>query len=112
MTHVGNTTLGLVELRRNNLAKAKDHLLASVRAPLRQGYNDLLKIDTRLARELYEKGEKTTVQEFLKLCLELPNFKVYPESYADEIKDLKLWQDQISKGIKPNFEFKKPVVIR
>lgn len=106
VSHVGNTTLGLVEARRNNIPKAREHLLASIRAPLRHGYNSLPRIDTRLARELYEKGEKATVQEFLKLSLELENFKVYPESYADDIKAIKLWLDQISKGIKPSFEFK------
>ena len=105
MTHVGNTIMGLVELRRNNVDKAKEHLLISIRAPLRKDYNSLTRIETRLAKELFNKGEKTAVTEYLKLCLDLGNLKEYPESYADEIKSLKLWQEQISKGIKPSFEF-------
>jgi len=106
--HVGNTTLGLVELRRNNIEKAKEHLMASIRAPLRMGYNNLSKIETRLVSELYDRAEKAAVLEYIKLCLDIPNFKVYPESYADEVKALKLWQEQIGKGIKPSFDFKKP----
>ena len=105
VAHVGNTILGLVELRRNNTAKANEHLLTSIRAPLRKEYNSLTRIEMRLARELFDKGEKAAVLEYLKLCLELGNLKEYPESYANEIKALKLWQEQISKGINPSFEF-------
>ena len=105
MTHVGNTVMGLVELRRNNIEKAKEHLLTSIKAPLRKDYNSLTRIETRLAKEIYDKGEKIAVTEYLRLCLELGNLKEYPESYADEIKSLKLWQEQISKGIRPSFEF-------
>jgi hypothetical protein len=103
--HIGNTTLGLVEFRRNNIAKAKEHLLASIRAPLRMGYNNLGKIDMSLAKAMFEKGEKDTVIEYLKLCETMPNFKVYPESYADEVYALKFWLDQIEKGTTPNFDF-------
>jgi hypothetical protein len=106
--HVGNITLGLVQLRRSNLEKAKEHLLIAIRAPLRQEYNALSKIDTRLAKELFDKGEKATVLEYLKLCLNLGNLKEYPESYAEEIKALKLWQEQIGKGSKPSFDFGQP----
>jgi hypothetical protein len=104
--HIGNTTLGLVELRRNNVAKAKEHLLASIRAPLRMGYNNLGKIDMSLAKALFEKGAKDVVVEYLKLCQTIPNFKIYPESYADEVYALKLWVGQIEKGGTPNFDFK------
>ena len=106
--HIGNTTLGLVEIRRNNTAKAAGHLMASIRAPLRMEYNNLGRIETSLAKELYAKGEKAAVVEFLKLCLTVPNFKVYPESYADEIYALKLWIGQIEKGTTPNFDFDAP----
>jgi hypothetical protein len=104
--HIGNTTLGLVELRRSNVAKAKEHLMASIRAPLRMGYNNLGRIDMSLAKEIFEKGEKDAVLEYLKLCLTVPNFKIYPESYADEMYALKLWIEQIAKGTTPNFDFK------
>ena len=106
--HLGNTTLGRVELRRKNTSKAKDHLMASIRAPLRAENNSLSSIDTRLAKDLYEQGERAAVVEYLKLCLELGNFKAEPELYDEEIKALKNWQDQIGKGIKPSFDFEKP----
>lgn len=106
--HVGNITLGRVEFAKNNIEKAGDHLLIAIRAPLRKDYNSIEKIDMRLAKELYEKGEKEIVLEYLRLCLNLGNLKEYPESHEDEIKALKLWQEQIGKGIKPSFDFKAP----
>jgi hypothetical protein len=106
--HIGNTTLGLVEIRRNNIAKASEHLLASIRAPLRMEYNNLSRIETSLVKELYAKGEKAATLEFLKLCLTIPNFKIYPESYADDVHALKLWIGQIEKGMTPNFDFSAP----
>jgi hypothetical protein len=107
-THVGNITLGMVELKKNNVEKAKEFLMIAIRAPLRQDYNSLSKIDTTLAKELYKKGEKSIVVEYLKLGLELGNLKTYPESYADEIYAMKLWIEQISKGVEPNFDFDAP----
>ena len=104
--HIGNTTLGLVAMRRNDIAKAKEHLMASIRAPLRMGYNNLGQIEMSLAKEIFEKGEKDSVLEYLKLCQTVPNFKIYPESYADEVHALKLWIGQIEKGTTPNFDFK------
>lgn len=106
--HTGNTILGLVELRRNNIEKAKEHFMTSIRAPLRKSYNWLSRIETRLARELFERGERQLVSDYLKLCLDLGNLKEYPDSHADEIKALKLWQDQITKGAKPSFDFGAP----
>ncbi len=103
--HIGNTTLGIVELRHNNVTKAKEHLLASIRAPLRMGYNNLPRIETSLAKEMFDKGEKVAVIEYLKLCQTIPNFKIYPESYADELYALKHWIEQIEKGLTPNFDF-------
>lgn len=108
VAHIGNTILGLVELRRNNLPKAKEHLLTSMRAPLRKDYNSLSRIETRLAKELFDRGEKDAVLEYLALCLNLKNLKEYPESYADEIRALKLWRDQIARGVTPTFEFNTP----
>lgn len=107
-SHVGNITLGLVELKKNNIQKAKEFLLIAIRAPLRQDYNSLPKIDTVLAKALYKKGEKNAVVQYLKLGLELGNLKKYPESFADEIYALKLWIEQIGKGIEPNFDFDAP----
>jgi hypothetical protein len=107
-THLGNITLGRVALLRGNIEKAKEYLLVAIRAPLRKPQNSLFNIDMRLAKELYEKGVKAEVVEFLKLCLELGNMKTRPKVYEDEIQALKLWQDQIGKGIKPSFDFDAP----
>jgi hypothetical protein len=107
-THIGNTVLGLVEIRRGNIDKARGYLLASIRAPLRKPAGMLYPIKLQLAKELYEKGAKDDVLEFLRLCLELHQFKTEPEDHESEIKSLKLWREQIRKGIKPSFDFLAP----
>lgn len=106
-SHIGNIVLGHVALLRGDTAKAKEHLLNAVRAPLRRDYSSLSTIDLHLAKELFEKGEKETVLEYLRLCEGLPNLKTYPETYADELKSLKAWQVQIKQGKRPSFEFGK-----
>jgi hypothetical protein len=106
-THVGNVTLGIVSLRAGDVAKAKEHLLIAIRAPLRQNTNYLENIDTRLAKELFEKGEKDIVIEYFKLCEGLSHLKVHPDLYESEIKALKLWQDEIKRGKTPSFDFEK-----
>jgi hypothetical protein len=107
-THIGNIILGRIALSEGNTAKAKEFLLIAIRAPLRKEYNYLSKVDTELARELFEKGEKQTVSEYLKLCENLWNFKNYPTLYEEEIKTLKSWQEQINQGKTPSFDFSKP----
>ena len=57
-----------------------------LRAPLRDEHNSLSKVDTELAKKLFEKGEKSVVSEYLKLCESLANFKNYPDLYAVEKK--------------------------
>ncbi len=104
-THIGNIVLGLAALQKNDVKKAGEFLLIAVRAPLRDENNYLSEIDTELAKKLYEKGEKTTVAEYLKLCKSLGHLKLYPKLYDDEIKALKLWQEQIKNGVTPNFDF-------
>jgi hypothetical protein len=108
VTHIGNVALGRVELRKGNIDKAKEYLLVSMRAPLRQPTNYLIKIDTRLARELYDKGVKNEVLEFLTLGLELNHLKTDPKLYEDEISAIKLWQEKIKQGVKPSFDFDNP----
>ncbi len=108
-THLGNVILGRVALRRGETAVAKRHLLVALRAPLRQQYASLSHIDLELARELFAKGEKDIVLEYLQMCENLSNFKAYPESYAVELKSLKAWQGQIKQGLRPSFEFGKDV---
>ncbi len=107
-THTGNIVLGLVALHKNDAAKAKDYLLIAIRAPLRDEHNSLSKVDTELAKKLFEKGEKSVVSEYLKLCESLANFKNYPDLYAVEKKALKLWQEQIKANKTPSFDFDKP----
>lgn len=103
--HIGNIVLGRVSLRENDLVKAKEHLLIAIRAPLRKDKNWLSDIDTKLAKELFEKGEKAIVSEYLNLCENLWNIKNHPELYEDELKSLKLWQEQIKQGKTPSFDF-------
>jgi Domain of Unknown Function with PDB structure (DUF3857)/Domain of Unknown Function with PDB structure (DUF3858)/Transglutaminase-like superfamily len=107
-THIGNIILGRIALSENNLAKAKEYLLIAIRAPLRKDKNNLAKIDTALAKEIFQKGEKETVSEYFKLCENLWSLKNYTTLYADEIKALKLWQEEIKQGKTPTFDFEKP----
>ena len=107
-THTGNIVLGLVALRQGDPAKAKEYLLIAIHAPLRDERAYLNKIDTELAKELYAKGEKNAVAEYLKLCENLGNLKNYPNTFESEIKALKLWQEQIKEGKMPSFDFEKP----
>lgn len=107
-THAGNIVLGLAALREGNIAKAKEYLLIAIRAPLRQEHNYLSEIDTELARELFGKGEKDAVAEYLRLCESLWNIKTYTDLYAGELKALQSWQEQIKQGKTPSFDFDKP----
>lgn len=107
-THIGNIVLGQIALQEGETAKAKEYLLIAIRAPLRKEGNHLTEIDTALARELFAKDEKETVLEYLKLCENLSNLKKYTTLYADEIKALKLWQEQIRQGKTPSFDFEAP----
>lgn len=106
--HIGNTMLGLIAARRGSLEKAGEYLLISVRAPLRKTKNYLKKIDTGLAKELFLKGEKAVVSEYLKLCGELWHINNYKDLYAGENKALALWMEQIKQGKAPSFDFEKP----
>lgn len=93
--HVGNTVLGRIALRENDLTKAKEHLLASVRAPQHIKRGGFLKPALKLARELFERGEKAAVAEYLRLC----------ESFdAIEPKVLQRWQNEIKTGKTPRFD--------
>ena len=107
-SHYGNITLGRVELRRGKIEKAKEYLLVAIRAPLRDQESSLLQLDFRLAKELYDKGVRAEIVEFLRLCLELNALKTDPKTYEDEIRAIKLWQTQIESGMKPSFDFQKP----
>ncbi|HKP67656.1 MAG TPA: hypothetical protein VJV05_00130, partial [Pyrinomonadaceae bacterium] len=107
-THIGNVALGRVELRKGNIDRAKEYLLIAIHAPLRSPRSSLYPIDMRLAKELYEKGVKAEVLEFLRLCLDLNQFKTSPDANEDEIKAIKRWREQIGKGVTPSFDFYAP----
>ncbi|MFN6963155.1 MAG: DUF3857 domain-containing protein [Pyrinomonadaceae bacterium] len=106
--HIGNIVLGRAALRQNDRKKAAEHLLIAIRAPLRKATSWLPEIDTALARELLAAGEKDAVLEYLKLCGELWNLRNEKELYADQVKALRKWQDQIRRGEVPSFDFYKP----
>jgi hypothetical protein len=102
--HIGNIILGRIAIRQSDAAKAKEYLLIAIRAPLRREKGYFSKIDMRLAKELLEKGEKDTVAEYLKLCEKLLN---YSDLYAGKVQALKNWQEQLSQGKTPSFDFRK-----
>jgi transglutaminase-like putative cysteine protease len=102
-THTGNIILGRTAVRENDLAKAKEYLLIAIRAPLRREKSYFSKIDMQLAKELLDKGEKTTVSEYLKLCEKLLNSS---RLYAGKVRTLKTWLEQIDQGKTPSLDFR------
>jgi hypothetical protein len=107
--HKGNIVLGRIALAENDIAKAKEHLLIAIRAPLRGEFVWLSDIDLDLARELLAKGEKDAVREYLRLCLSLrEREEEWGHLYNTEISALKTWQEQIKAGKVPSLDFDKP----
>jgi len=107
--HVGNTILGRLELAKGNKDKAIDHLMISIRAPLRKRDGWLSEVNLTLARDLANAGERDSVIEFLKLCEDLPYLKKEAELYAEQIKKIKLWQVELKAGKVPSFRFYDPI---
>ena len=105
--HIGNIILGRIELRQKNITKAKEYLLISIRAPLRKKNSWLEEIDTILAKELFEAGERDVVIDYFKLCLGLSNLTTEKNLFENQSRALKLWQEQIIKGKTPSFDFYK-----
>ncbi|HXG85196.1 MAG TPA: hypothetical protein VNI84_14340, partial [Pyrinomonadaceae bacterium] len=95
-THEGNILLGRAALKEGNIERAKEYLLISARAPLRQKYNTLSYPNLTLAGELLAAGEKNIVLDFLKLC---ENFT------GTDTKSLQLWQNEIRQGKTPDFKW-------
>lgn len=108
-THLGNIILGRVSLKLGDILKAKEYLLIAIRAPLRKQTSWLENINTALARELFAAGEKDTVLEYLKLCEGLSNLTTEKDLFAEQLKLLKRWQEEIKQGKTPNFDFYKPI---
>jgi len=65
--HKGNIVLGLVELRRENVADAKEHLLVAGLTP-GSPQLDSFGPNMTLAKELLEKGEREVVLAYLQDC--------------------------------------------
>ena len=105
--HRGNIVLGRIALAENDIAKAKEHLLIAIRAPLRSETAWLSGIDFELARELLAKGEKDAILEYIRLCLSLRE-REKDLDYKSEINALKSWQEQIKTGKVPSLDFDKP----
>jgi uncharacterized protein YciI len=105
--HIGNIILGRVALKQKNINAAKEYLLIAIRAPLRREKSWLGEIDTELAKELLEAGEKDTVLEYLKLCEGLSNLTSEKKLFENQSTKLQLWQEQIRQGKTPNFDFYK-----
>lgn len=92
-THVGNIILGRIALRENDVKRAKEHLLIAARAPQRARVS-YLRPEMTLAEELFQRGEKDAVSEYLKLC----------EAFESPDKTvLRKWQDEIKSGKTPSF---------
>ncbi|HEY8559931.1 MAG TPA: DUF3857 domain-containing protein [Pyrinomonadaceae bacterium] len=102
--HFGNILLGRAALRENDSAKAREYLLIAIRAPLRSEKSYFGKIDLELAKELFERGEKEAVAEYLNLCEKLLN---QSEVYAGKVRALKTWREQIGQGKTPSLDFGK-----
>jgi tetratricopeptide (TPR) repeat protein len=93
MTHLGHIVLGIVGLRTGDVAKGKEHLLragdVSQTPSLRGSGPNML-----LAKELLEKGERTVVLKYLKLCN-----RFWERGEAR----LKTWSAAIETGKVPDF---------
>jgi hypothetical protein len=94
-THIGNTILGLVELKRRNITSAKRHLLASVRFagrahPVQMSFGPSM----ALAKALADRGEHEVVIEYLGLCAKF---------WKKEDGHLEKWIQVLKDGGTPDF---------
>lgn len=91
--HDGNTVLGLLAVRRGDLAGADSHLLDSVRtsgSPQLNSFGPTMV----LAKELLERGEREAVLEYFSLCR---SFWKMGESRLDA------WSEAVRGGRLPQF---------
>jgi hypothetical protein len=94
-THIGNTILGLIELKRGNIASAKGHLLASgtfIRPahPVHRTFGPSM----ALAKALADRGEREVVIEYLELCAKF---------WENEDGRLEKWTRVLRNGGTPDF---------
>jgi tetratricopeptide (TPR) repeat protein len=89
--HHGNTILGRIAIKEDNLDKACEHLLASGKttgSPQLNSFGPSM----ILAKELLEKGKRDAVLEYLDLCK-----KFWTNEKLDQ------WSDAIKRGVIPDF---------
>jgi hypothetical protein len=86
--HIGNIILGRVAVRQADAAKAKEHLLIAVRAPLRREKSLSARSICGLPRNFWKWGEKDTVAEYLKLCERLLNYSELLHRQNPSLKNL------------------------
>jgi len=89
--HQGHLVLGRIALRADDVAKAKEHLLAAGKTPGSPGLNSFGP-NMALAKELLEKEERQVVLEYFKLC---GNF--WKEDRLDT------WAQEVRAGKIPDF---------
>jgi hypothetical protein len=91
--HYGNLVLGQCQMRKGNVERAKEYLLASGRT---KGSPNLCSFgpNMSLAKELLESGEREVVLDFFDLC------KVFWKSHTDELRQ---WSEQVQRGDVPDF---------
>lgn len=90
--HCGHTILGQIALQKGDIASAKSHLLASAKvegSPVLGSFGPSMD----LAKLLLEKGERSTVEEYLKLC---------GEFWEDERQVS--WLKEVRDGGTPNWD--------
>ena len=91
--HDGNMVLGLIALRRGDIAKAKERLLDSARSEGSPQMNSFGP-NMSLAKELLEKGERESVLAYFALC---GNFWTMGRLKLDT------WAEDVREGRTPNF---------
>jgi tetratricopeptide (TPR) repeat protein/peroxiredoxin len=91
--HQGNIVLGRIDLKRNNLGAAKEHLLAAGHVP---GTPALMSFgpDWTLAQDLLGRGERDTVLSYIELCRAF---------WSSGKSRLDSWVTTIRAGGSPNF---------
>jgi hypothetical protein len=94
-THIGNTILGLIELKRGNTASAKEHLLSSARFtreahPVHMSFGPSM----ALAKALADRGEREVVIEYLDLCAKF---------WKNEDGRIEKWTQVLKDGGTPEF---------
>lgn len=91
--HKGHIALGRIELRKNNLSGATEHLIEAGKTP-GSPQLDSFGPNMILAKELLEKGEHENVLKYLDLC------EKFWEMHGAELKQ---WKAVIKAGGIPNF---------